>query len=642
MAKKLEEEAKKREAVKPKTLKIRLSLSNAAKPVEKEKEVEKEVAPVVEPQKKKRKHLGMQPKQIFNGFYDDKNKRMKQTVFNGALNIPSGVLDMVRDAIQSVAPDALKGTTDDFELPSVLDIERPSIDPNMALNFLITELRAGQNGTTLVTARRQALPSIERIRGGGDDDVVMNDVNAPAPAPQAAAIQQQPLPQSIEPNPVVAVASTEQQAQAPVPVVAPAPAPVQPVAVEPTPVHIPINVEPTPVFNTAIATSVPVQAPVAPVPSQPAAPSTAPLMASSTPTAVAPSVPTLSTSEKEEPKEKEPKPTINALPDSNEKEEEKELKGMQEPSTKFPSWYNKKAVSDIEKSLLQEWFNNSAEHRSEATYIVAREGILEAACKSSAKYLTSSAVRRCVAGDAGSIMRLFEFLVHYGFINGSAIGDHAPLQVTNEVIKPTPALGEKWTSKMTQVLGAAVARSSKKRKLDDESMERLEVDWESVATEVGCGLTPEECYEKFISTDFSKVTGEEEDVQVNDLSPSSEDTSRQDLIAELVDGVKPEVAKAVVDAALQATSGETSEAQKAAVLGVVASKAAAIGEEEEKATSRILDEIIDLRMSKLENRLSLLDDLEGMLDAERMALELERRDLYTNRCRYWFNADASS
>jgi SWI/SNF related-matrix-associated actin-dependent regulator of chromatin subfamily C len=41
-------------------------------------------------------------------------------------------------------------------------------------------------------------------------------------------------------------------------------------------------------------------------------------------------------------------------------------------------------------------------------------------------------------------------------------------------------------------------------------------------------------------------------------------------------------------------------------------------------------------MKKLENRMAMMDDVEGMLEAEKTALELERRDLYTARCKHWF------
>jgi SWI/SNF related-matrix-associated actin-dependent regulator of chromatin subfamily C len=45
---------------------------------------------------------------------------------------------------------------------------------------------------------------------------------------------------------------------------------------------------------------------------------------------------------------------------------------------------------------------------------------------------------------------------------------------------------------------------------------------------------------------------------------------------------------------------------------------------------------VNQRMEKLENRMALLDDIEGIIEAEKVALELERRDLYTARCRHWF------
>ena len=52
-------------------------------------------------------------------------------------------------------------------------------------------------------------------------------------------------------------------------------------------------------------------------------------------------------------------------------------------------------------------------------------------------------------------------------------------------------------------------------------------------------------------------------------------------------------------------------------------------------------DIVDLQIQRLENRVALLDDVEALLEAERVSLELERRDMYTARCRHWFG-DGSS
>ena len=822
-------EAKAREVTKP--LKIRLSLSSRFDKTKKEQPAAEEKKPepvVAEPEKKRKRktnYSGMMPKQIFTGFYSDNNKKLKRTVYDGALRIPPGTIELVRNAIKDVKEKALDGIDSKFQLPDMDAMLRPSLDPMLSSDFSVTELHAGKNGTTLVTARRLVAPGIqpERIRGGGEEDVEMEDASQksqPASTVPVVAQTVQPVPsgQPIPANPLasattgavpvqaaaIAPATTnmvitqqatpvpgvnvvappvqvpviaatnvvQNQQPAPVPLVAappvqvpviavtnavqsqrPVPVPlvaaavntvqIQPLApapaVAPVPVLVPVPTklattpliapaqtpqstvnstitgqpqaftpmqlaqmsvkaptapaQPTAPINVAVTkpplqntlnpsvtgqvtniapstqvpnvTSLPVasriaiimpppQAPLnsafpgqTPQPTRPlsAVTSIAPVSQVGTPTqngsnAALSAAPTPT-----------PKPvgftvsnvavmkTLSTQPDAKEAEK-KPLAGDQEPTTNLPPWYGSKSVSNVEKTVLPEWFNYSAIHRTEASYITARERIINVARRSSNKYLTSTSVRRCVAGDAGSIMRLHRFLVTWGFINGSAIGDSAPLQVTKRSApKSIPTLENKWTAQMTIALGLAVNEfSSKKRSIEAGAETKLQMDWDGVAKKVGKQVTPDECYQKFLSTDFNDDKLGSSNVKIVDLS-ATEDTSREDLIADLIDGVKPQVVQVVVEAALNATDGDVNAAKRAGVLGAISSQAAERAQKEEAATSHILQQILDLRMAKLENRLSLLDDLEGMLDAERMALELERRDLYTNRCRHWFNAD---
>ena len=107
------------------------------------------------------------------------------------------------------------------------------------------------------------------------------------------------------------------------------------------------------------------------------------------------------------------------------------------------------------------------------------------------------------------------------------------------------------------------------------------------------------------------------------------------LLKNIIESAHPEVVKAATDAALAATN-DVSQAQKAGLLALVASEAACRAKKEEETVSRLLAELQEQRLQKLENRMALLDDVEGILEAERVALELERRDLYTARCRHWF------
>ena len=894
---KLLAEAKAKEVTKP--LKIRLSLSSiksdkAKKEKTKTAEEEKTPEPVVELKKPKRKLkcLGMMPKQIFTGFYSDNNKRLKRTVYNGALRIATGATELVHDVIKDVKISALEGIDEQFKLPDMDEMLRPSLDPMLANNFLVTELHAGKNGTTLVTARRIPTMAVqpERIRGGGDGDVEMqdgtkklhdasalsaagtapvstsqsspaiptanavatsNNVQSPAPvaplqipvnaavntqiqqsgnntvvaptqpavttttqpiigttiasvkpAPLLVAptqplvvgatpvrppatssvqllqptmgvsnsIQSQPLATVAAPVPATAtftqqpvvntsnmiqnqttvvsttVVSTQQPVaaaanviknhthQAPSPIVpmqqsviaaanivqnrapvlvgavpilahtnhvqynaqqaqqsvtpshthlAPAVMPLTPqiisktmtTPVQPSPVTAP-SMQFQPLYNYAsghtahqtISTSL-----AGPVPSNTSSmPPASKLITRAPPQAVLPNngsahqPPTnvLSTQQKTSASIKQGSVTPSAPPQSvPEKKpvgfevsdvaamkalpakpevETKPLSGDQEPTTDPPEWYDPKTVSDIEMLVLPEWFNNSACHRTKKSYIVARERIIDAARRSSHKYLTSTSIRRCVAGDAGSIMRLHQFLVTWGFINGGAIGDSAPLQVkTRTVSKPLVPPEVKWTTQMVIELGIAVEECcSKKMAIETDGDEKVHINWDKVAKKVGNNVTTVECYQKFLSTDFNDSKLNTGTVKIVDSSLSNIDNPHEDLISDLIDGVKPHVAETVVEAALNATGGDLNAAQKAGVLGVISSKAAERAQKEEEATSHLLQEILDLRMAKLENRLSLLDDLEGMLDAERMALELERRDLYTNRCRHWFNADS--
>jgi SWI/SNF related-matrix-associated actin-dependent regulator of chromatin subfamily C len=126
--------------------------------------------------------------------------------------------------------------------------------------------------------------------------------------------------------------------------------------------------------------------------------------------------------------------------------------------------------------------------------------------------------------------------------------------------------------------------------------------------------------------------------------PPTEDVAsvqgQNTFLSTILDSVRPDVLRKVIDASLNATQ-DLDEAKKASLIGAIASVAAEKAEKEEKEITRTLMDIVDQRVQRLENRIALLDDVEALLEAERVALELERRDMYTARCRQWFG-DGSS
>jgi SWI/SNF related-matrix-associated actin-dependent regulator of chromatin subfamily C len=172
------------------------------------------------------------------------------------------------------------------------------------------------------------------------------------------------------------------------------------------------------------------------------------------------------------------------------------------------------------------------------------------------------------------------------------------------------------------------------------------IDWEFVAKEVGQGATSADCEQQFLSMPIQPETSAREGSITPDTTTSIENKERTaaasaayksqpDMIRDLIEQSDPQVIHAVVQAALEQTP-DLAKAQQAAIAGLGIHQAVQEARSEEDAIACIMSEIVELRMKKLENRMVLLDDVEGLLEAERVALELERRDLYTARCRHWF------
>ena len=92
----------------------------------------------------------------------------------------------------------------------------------------------------------------------------------------------------------------------------------------------------------------------------------------------------------------------------------------------------------------------------------------------------------------------------------------------------------------------------------------------------------------------------------------------------------------MLNTAIEATNFNPGEAQAASLLGLHVTQAVENARGHEIELGLRLSKLLDARMQKLENRMAMLDDVEGILEAEKVALEMERRDLYTARCRHWF------
>ena len=309
-------------------------------------------------------------------------------------------------------------------------------------------------------------------------------------------------------------------------------------------------------------------------------------------------------------------------------------------SAPLPDWYDKEKAADYERRHLPEWFNGSAPHRSESTYLTTRDKMLELARTNQQQHVTATAIRRSVPGDAGSLMRMHRFLSDLGLINAGQVGETSPRDPA--VARLAPAAGTKrcfnemertlfWTTARTQALHGSIRPHIRR----EANSGRFVVDWDGVAKEVGDGATPSDCQRAFLSPPS------EEARLIADASTKSDvGGSGAATVGQIIEEVDPDVIRAAVDAALNASgNGEEADvdsARKAGIVGAVAASAASGLREQEDEMSRTLMEIAEQRIRRLENRTAVLDDVEALLEAERVSLELERRDLYTARCRHWF------
>ncbi|KAL3811825.1 hypothetical protein ACHAXA_004252 [Cyclostephanos tholiformis] len=309
-----------------------------------------------------------------------------------------------------------------------------------------------------------------------------------------------------------------------------------------------------------------------------------------------------------------------------------ETSGDSKSGPEQPSWYHPTKPSDFERRILPEWFDCTAPHRTESSYVATREKILSLAKRNTQQFITSTAIRRSVVGDAGSLLRLHKFLMDYGLLNCGQIGETAPGDsVLRGLHAPGGALaGTKrkhssamaWTAERFRALEASVVKHVSKKTVDGSPDQvSLVVDWDAVAADVGGGTTALDCQVGFVHSSV-------EDVKVSVSSMKS-------LVSNIVNGVHPDVLKAVVETSLRSTS-DINEARNSSFVAVVATAAAQRGARVESEIENTLMDIVDQRIQRLENRLALLDDVEALLEAERVSLELERRDMYTARCRHWF------
>jgi SWI/SNF related-matrix-associated actin-dependent regulator of chromatin subfamily C len=276
-------------------------------------------------------------------------------------------------------------------------------------------------------------------------------------------------------------------------------------------------------------------------------------------------------------------------------------------------------------------------------------------------------IRRAIVGDAGSLQRLRTFLVNWGIINEDGINDSSP---TPAGLRSTLKRPKQFNEDMRDDLISAVVEQAKRHKVDldadgyhdmgaesPSSASYISIDWGEVASAVGHGASAKECQQNFLMESLpneESATSTERpitpDATQEPLKPAEDTTAssttapmietsgktQKEFIQMLVKRCSPRVLQIMVDAAMKATDGNLVESQAASIVGLLLTRTIEEARGHEVDLAARLSKLVDARMHKLENRMAMMDDVEGILEAEKVTLELERRDLYTARCRHWF------
>jgi len=575
---------------------------------------------------------GMNPQTLTTGMYGARGERIRHVVHEGALRLPTEALDLIQVDLLA---------EQQYSLPSLDSVVRPSLDPKLE-KITVTdiyqvlmpgdEMRPPMMRTVAQNRviKKQPEGDPERIRGGGDGDEEESKPAATEPESvshdpaSASNIGAQTTSATDAPTPAPASATlqgTEQAAH----VDQAGSSSAQPMTSEPDQEQknqtdakgdeeqsqSDAKADQTePVKNEGPSS----EETKAPVPAS---------VSSSVPAPAPPQVIGL---------DKKPAPQWEQhIPGPSD-----EMQVDPAAKTPKPDWYEADDVSALERTVLHEWFDGSAPHRTEESYKKAREAMIKMSDQMGNRYVTTTMARRSIPGDAGSLMRLHNFLTAYALINEDSMNDSAPtpliLQGESKAI---------WNDQLRGKLMKVVVEQSRKRPKLEDPDDSLAIDWNAVAEQVGQHVTATDCERQFLTMPINETERSiTPDTTMSEQPKEGTDSStklelQQEIFQDVVDKSDPKVIDAVTKAAFEATDS-LGQAQKAGIAGLVASQALEKARSEEDAVARILSEVVDLRMKTLENRMALMDDIEGLLEAERVALELERRDLYTARCRHWF------
>lgn len=333
----------------------------------------------------------------------------------------------------------------------------------------------------------------------------------------------------------------------------------------------------------------------------------------------------------------------------------------------YSSWIDLEKVNTIERESLPDFFDGKNKSKTSGIYKQYRNFMINSYRLNPNEYLSFTAARRNLMGDAGSILRIFKFLNKWGLINYQVDPESKPQGVVQppasndyavDLDTPRgmfpfesfkPSLDFPNVSKFKHALDISDDQSQQQPKkiqkiitpdinngwsTEDltkliQGVKEFKSDWFNISKIVGNGKSPEECIMRFLQLPMEDKFLEENKEMLGplkflpNLSFSLNDNPIMSTLAFLVKLVDPKVAAAASQRAITAIEEDIEEKLKErddpledvkeatnTMMGIIGSRAHIFSNYESREMYKSLTNILQLQMKVVDLKLKKLDKLE--------------------------------